>query len=106
MNIKLRDFQHHAAKYIKRLHEEDIILTQYNIPVAKVITINKVSGKTVDTKEWITNCDQDFCKNTAKDKYKLKKYNKETGNEVEVEMYLCPKHYNEAKAEEVLINEL
>ena len=40
MKVKLRDFQHRAAMFIKGLDKEEIILTQYNLPIAKVVSVD------------------------------------------------------------------
>ena len=40
MNISLREFQRQASMYIKSLDKEDIILTQYNIPIARVTSVD------------------------------------------------------------------
>jgi len=44
MDISVREFQLHASKYLKLLATEDIVLTQYNLPVAKLTKVltNKI----------------------------------------------------------------
>ena len=109
MKISLREFQRQGSMYIKSLDKEEIILTQYNLPIAKVVSVDTKatpppnSPLIEEDNAWITTCHQEFCKNTAKGEYKLKEYNKETGNEVEIKKYLCSKHYNKAKAEDAIV---
>ena len=113
MKISLRQFQLKASQYLKSLEKEDIVLTQYNIPVAKVTLWDEVAqyatehgpeesslGKIITGKE--LPCDMDFCKNSTTNSYKVKKYNKDTGENINIEMNLCKKHYNSAKAEGVI----
>jgi antitoxin (DNA-binding transcriptional repressor) of toxin-antitoxin stability system len=100
MNIKLREFQHHAAKYIKMLNEGDITLTQYNIPVAKVVAIHKVSGKTTEEKPWtqVTRCEYQMCRKDSIGNFSIETYSTDTGDQT-ITKHLCKLHKHLASKE-------
>lgn len=46
--ISLREFQLHASQYIKELQvEKELVLTQYNLPVAKLVPADTLVNRSV-----------------------------------------------------------
>jgi antitoxin (DNA-binding transcriptional repressor) of toxin-antitoxin stability system len=119
MNISIREFQLHASRYLAKLPSEEIILTAYNRPIAKVVpftiptetTVN-TSDKSADTtvttsdntkeKPWVpvegTRCDIPFCKQSSIGTFKISTYNTDTGDE-EKTLHLCAWHKGKATKE-------
>ena len=118
MKVKLRDFQHRAAMFIKELEKEEIILTQYNLPVAKVTSVdtkitfknrseisidgkdeNKLEGSHTDgmidpkEKAWkeITRCEFQACRKDSIGNFKISTYSTDTGDAA-ITKNLCKLH--------------
>jgi len=102
MIISVREFQLRARQYLDKVDKEEIILTVYNLPVAKIVSVN-TSAKSVNTSakevenSVNTKCEMPYCKSAAVSDVKVKRYNQETGNEIEVELSLCRSHLNKAR---------
>jgi len=123
MNISLREFQRQASMYIKSLNKEDIILTQYNIPIARVTSVNIKSTEKVnepltvedslkvdnhfnvakelkEEKPWIqiVRCEFQTCRKDAIGHFSIETYSTDTGDQT-ITKHLCKLHKHLANKE-------
>lgn len=89
--VSIRDFQLNAAKYMKEI---PFVITRYNVPVAKVVSL--VKKVTTDEDYNPTTCD--YCNKTHIGAYKVEKYDWEKG-EIKEDHYLCEEHHQKASKE-------
>ena len=126
MKISLREFQRQGSMYIKSLDKEEIILTQYNLPIAKVVSVDTKSTSTIDTiqyteedpsktpdnfgaaptskietpseNKWITQCEFRACRKDAIGNFKIVTYSTDTGDQTQTQN-LCKLHKHLASKE-------
>ncbi len=123
MNISLREFQRQASMYIKSLDKEDIVLTQYNIPIARVVSVDikstekinepltvedslkvdshfNVAKELKEEKPWtqVTRCEYQTCRKDAIGNFSIETYSTDTGDQT-ITKNLCKLHKYHATKE-------
>jgi antitoxin (DNA-binding transcriptional repressor) of toxin-antitoxin stability system len=110
MKISIREFQRHPVLYINKLATDEVILTQYNLPIAKIVPVTSpapqlspdTSVRVIKDREWqkveTSKCDMPFCKQSAIGTFKVSTYSTDTGEE-EKTLHLCAWHKGKATKE-------